>query len=81
VGSVIAGGVGLAAVATGLVLAFLAAGEASRAHTDTSLGPAQAQALASQAETKGLVSNILFGVGGASLGTGGVLLLVSFAEP
>jgi hypothetical protein len=74
-------GLGVAALAVGTVMGVLASGEASQLRTDKSLNYTQAQSLANAANSKGLMANVLWGVGGAAVAGGVVMFIVSIPEP
>ncbi|MBS1149227.1 MAG: hypothetical protein H6Q89_925 [Myxococcaceae bacterium] len=79
--SYVVAGLGVAALAVGTVLGVLASGEANQLKTDKTLNYNQAQALANGANDKGLVANVLWGVGGAAVAGGVVMFIVSMPEP
>jgi tetratricopeptide (TPR) repeat protein len=72
--------VGVAALVTGTVLGVLARADATRAQ-DKALRFPDAQAAASAANTKGLVADVLWGVGGAALAGGVIMFVFSMPEP
>jgi hypothetical protein len=71
---------GVAALVAGTVLGVLARGDATRAQ-DKALRFPEAQAAASAANTKGLVADVLWGVGGAALAGGVIMFVFSMPEP
>lgn len=81
VSSYVVFGLGLAAVGVGTALGVLSAGEASQLQNDKTLTFTQAQALANSANGKGLIANVLWGVGGAAVAGGVVMFIVSMPEP
>ncbi len=74
------GGVGVAALVTGLVLGLSANGDAARSQDKTQT-VADAQAAATSANTKGVAANILFGAGGAAVVGGTLCFIFSMPEP
>jgi hypothetical protein len=81
----VAGGVGIAALGAGAALGILAAGDASDAENDQSLCPQKQCTPAGEktieaAKTKALVSTIAIPVGGAAIGAGVVMFIVSRAS-
>lgn len=74
-------GLGVAAAGVGTALGVLAQGEANQLRTDKTINFNQAQALANNANTKGLTANVLWGVGGAMVVGGVVMWIVSMPEP
>ncbi len=81
VSSFIVAGLGIAALGVGTAMGVLASGEASQLRTDKKLNFTQAQALATSANSKGLMANVLWGVGGAAVAGGVVMFVVSIPEP
>jgi tetratricopeptide (TPR) repeat protein len=80
VASLVTGSLGVAALVAGTVLGVLARGDATRAQ-DKALRFPDAEAAASAANSKGLVANVLWGVGGASLASGAIMFVFSMPEP
>lgn len=74
-------GLGIAALAVGTAMGVLSQGEAGQLQTDRTLTYNQANALAQSANTKGLLANVLWGVGGAAVAGGVVMFIVSMPEP
>ncbi len=74
-------GLGVAALAVGTVMGVMSQGEATQLRTDRTLTYNQANTLAQNANTKGLVANVLWGVGGAAVAGGVVMFIVSMPEP
>lgn len=80
VGGYVVAGLGLAALAAGVLSGALAATDAARA-TDRSLPVSQAVGFARQANGEGLAANVLFGVGGVGVAGGALMYLFSMPEP
>ena len=68
-------GLGVAALAVGTAMGVMSQGEAGQLKTDRTLTYNQANTLAQNANTKGLVANVLWGVGGAAVAGGVVMCL------
>ena len=68
-------------IAVGTVMGVMSQGEATQLRTDRTLTYNQANTLAQNANTKGLVANVLWGVGGAAVAGGVVMFIVSMPEP
>lgn len=80
--SYVALGVGLLALAGGVTLGILSNNDVATMQAQRNqLTRAQGNALAQSANTKGLVADILFGVGGAAVVAGGVLFVFSWPDP
>lgn len=80
VGSYVVAGVGLAALAVGVLSGALASADANRA-ADRALPVSQAMGFARQANGEGLAANVLFGVGGVGVVGGALMYLFSMPEP
>ena len=80
IGSVVVLGVGLAAAIAGVALGVSSAGDAASAKNRMQ-SIAQAQAFANSANSKAVGANILYGVGGAAVVGGGVMLFFSLPLP
>lgn len=81
VSSYVVAGLGLVAVGVGTAMGVMSQGEATQLKTDRTLTYNQADKLAQSANTKGLVANVLWGVGGAAVAGGVVMFIVSMPEP
>ena len=81
VGSYVAFGAGVAALAAGTVLGVLSRVDGERLYADKTLTVSQADVLAEQANTQGAVANVLWGVGGAAAGAGILMFVFSMPEP
>jgi len=81
VASFVVAGLGVVALGVGTAMGVLASGESTQLKTDRNLTYPQAEALASSANAKGLIANVLWGVGGAALAGGVVMFIVSMPEP
>ncbi len=78
--SLIAGGIGLAALATGTVFGLLARGDAAKSQDKTVAFP-EAKLAADNANSKGLAANIFWAAGGAAVIGGGLMFYFSLPEP
>jgi hypothetical protein len=72
-------GIGAAALIGGGVAGGLAQGDQNKA--DTAATPLEGQEFLESSKTKSLAANVLFGVGGAVLLTGVILVAVGFSKP
>ncbi len=81
VGSYVTAAAGLAVLIGGIAMGASSQADANQLKTDRSLTISQARDLAATANTKGVVANVLFGVGGAAIAGGVVMWVFSMPEP
>jgi tetratricopeptide (TPR) repeat protein len=81
VGSFVVAGLGAAALIAGIALGASSSADGARVMSDRTLTVSQAQALANSANARGVVANVLFGVGGAAVAGGVVMFIFSMPEP
>lgn len=81
VASFVVAGLGIAALGVGTALGVLASSDAAKLTTDKKLTYNEANTLANSANSKGLIANVLWGVGGAAVAGGVVMFIVSMPEP
>lgn len=78
IASIPVAGVGVAALAVGIIMGVLSAGDASQATTNKTLTYAQAQAFADSANSRAAIANSLMIGGGAAIAGGVVMFVLSF---
>jgi hypothetical protein len=81
VGSYVTAAAGLAVIVGGIAMGAASQGDANQLKTDRTLTISQAKDLAGSANTKGLLANVFFGVGGAAIAGGVVMWVFSMPEP